>query len=391
MASAIRPARVRALLARTLSCPTAPYREGEVIAWVREFAAARPRLALREDRDGNLYLRRRGVRPSRAPLVLAAHMDHPGFRALRSRRVRGGFRVDALFLGGVRPEFLPGSGVRFHDPEAGPDPGRGAGIRARVGTTRPDRGGGAQRAGLRAAARVPPGAFGTWDLPGFRRSRRDPDRIETRAADDLAGVASILALLDAVDRIDPARRVDVRALLTRAEEVGFVGAVAAARARRLPRGARVVVIEASKALPDAPQGAGPILRVGDRTSIFDDGLTRWLDRVGAALAGPSGRRFRFQRKLMDGGTCESTAFQQYGYRCAALCLPLGNYHNMGPRGRIAVETIRLSDAVGLVRLFEGMVRHAGDAPRAGTPDPLRHRLDRLLARGRKGLARDPFA
>jgi len=238
---------------------------------------------------------------------------------------------------------------------------------------------------------TPPGAFGTWDLPGFRRSRRDPDRIETRAADDLAGVASILALLDAVDRIDPARRVDVRALLTRAEEVGFVGAVAAARARRLPRGARVVVIEASKALPDAPQGAGPILRVGDRTSIFDDGLTRWLDRVGAALAGPSGRRFRFQRKLMDGGTCESTAFQQYGYRCAALCLPLGNYHNMGPRGRIAVETIRLSDAVGLVRLFEGMVRHAGDAPRAGTPDPLRHRLDRLLARGRKGLARDPFA
>jgi len=374
-------ARVRRLLERTLACPTAPYREGEVIAWVREFAASRPWLALREDRDGNLELRRRRVRPTPAPLVLAAHMDHPGFRALRSRRSRTGFRVEAIFLGGVRPEFLRGARARFH--------ARDGELVARVRTITPDPRSGEQRVVLDARRPVPAGAFGTFDLPGFRISRRDPDLVETRAADDLAGLAAILALLDVVDEVDPARRVDVRGLFTRAEEVGFVGALAVARGRRLPRRARIVAVEASKALRDAPQGAGPILRVGDRTSVFDDALSRWIARVGAQLSRDG--RFRWQRKLMDGGTCESTAYQLFGHRCAGMCLPLGNYHNMSERGRIAVETIRLSDLVGLVRFFEGLVRHDRDAPRAGRPDPLRRRLDRTLARGRAGLAQSPFA
>jgi len=384
--SLIRPARVRHLLARTLECPTAPFREGCVIAWVREFAAANPHLRLREDRDGNLTLTRRGVRPSARPLVLAAHMDHPGFRALRSKKVRGGFRIEALFLGGVRPEYFPGARARFHTGEKG--------IVARVERTRRDPRSGEQRVTLSARKPVPAGALGTWDLPGFRISRRNPDLVETRAADDLAGLSGVLALLERIDEIDPKRRVDVRGLFTRGEEVGFVGALAVAQGKRLPRDARIVTIEASKALRDAPQGAGPILRVGDRTSVFDDGLSRWLGRVATGLA-RSGRfhtgRFRYQRKLMDGGTCESTAYQLFGYRCAGLCLPLGNYHNMSERGRIAVETIRLSDMVGLVRFFEGLVRADDDAPRPGRTDPLRKRLGATLQRGRSGLARDPFA
>jgi endoglucanase len=381
MTSRVRPARVLCIAARTLSRPTAPYREGAVIAWVREFAAARPGLVLREDPDGNLELVRRSVPRSRAPLVLAAHMDHPGFRALASRRARGHFAIEALFLGGVRREYFPGARVRFF-------PADGE-VRATVRRARPR--GGELRVELVAKRAVPPGAFGMWDLPAFCRSRRDPDLLLTRAADDLAGVAAILALLDAVERIDPRRRVDVRGLFTRAEEVGFVGALAVARGRRLPRAARIVAIEASKALPGAPQGAGPILRVGDRASSFDDGLGRWIARVGERLAGPRGRGFAFQRKLMDGGTCESTAYQLWGYRCAAMCLALGNYHNMSERGRIAVESIRLSDLVGLVRFFEGLVRFDADAPRPGRPDPLRQRLERRFARARRELRRDPFA
>jgi endoglucanase len=194
-----------------------------------------------------------------------------------------------------------------------------------------------------------------------------------------------------VDRIDPQRRVDVRGQFTRAEEVGFVGALSLAKARRLPLGARIIAIEASKALPDAPQGAGPILRVGDRTSLFDDRLTRWIASVGQALAGPRGKGFRWQRKLMDGGTCESTAYQLFGYRCAGMCLPLGNYHNVGRGGRIAAESIRFSDLVGLVRFFEGLVRHADEAPRPRARDPLRERLEKRLDAGRRDLARDPFA
>ncbi len=383
MASVVRRARVLHIARETLSRPTAPYREGAVIEWVRRFVAGRRHLVLHEDPDGNLFVRRRGVARSRTPLVLAAHLDHPGFRVLRSRRGRSGVQIEALFLGGVRPEFFPGAGARFFAGQRQ--------IRARVLRTQPDRRSGEQRVTLRAREPVPAGAFGMWDLPAFRHARRQPDRLETRAADDLAGVAACLALLDAVERIDPARRVDGVGLFTRAEEVGFVGALAVARGRRLPPGARIVAIEASKALPDAPQGAGPILRVGDRTSIFDDALTRWIARVGARLAGPRGRGFRWQRRLMDGGTCESTAYQLYGYRCAAMCLPLGNYHNMAPNGRIALESIRLSDLVGLVRFFEGLVRDLARAPGTAREDPLRARLERRFRRARRELARDPFA
>lgn len=379
--SFVRPARVLALAARTMACPTAPFREGNVIAWVREWAEKQPHLAVDADAHGNLSIRRRGVRATKSPLVLGAHMDHPGFRALRSTRVGKRHRVDALFLGGVRPEFFRGARARFDD--------GGDGVPARVEAVRPDRRSGELRVRLAARRPVAAGSFGVWDLPGFRRARGNPDLLETRAADDLAGVAAILAVLEQADRIDPARRVDVRALLTRAEEVGFVGAIAAAASGSFPPGARIVAIEASKALPHAPQGAGPILRVGDRMSVFDDALTRWLARVATELAGPRGNRFHWQRRLMDGGTCESTAYQSFGYRCAALCVPLGNYHNMSERGRIEVESIRLSDLVGLVRFFEGMIRRDSDCPRAGAADPLRARLERRFQRSRRSLARDP--
>lgn len=387
--SAVTTAAVLRIAARTMSRPAAPFREGAVIAWVREFAARNPHLALRSDPSGNLELRRRGVRSSASPLVLGAHMDHPGFRALRSKRLPGrrGFAIDALFLGGVRREYFPGARARFY---VGDGDVPATTVAARVVRAAPDPKSGELRVGLEARAAVPAGSWGVWELPDFRRSPRDPDLLETRAADDLAGVAAILAALEVVDRIDPKQSVDVRGLFTRAEEVGFVGAIAAARSGRLPAGARIVAIEASKALPHAPQGAGPILRVGDRTSVFDDGMTRWLGRVAAQLAGPKGNRFAWQRRLMDGGTCESTAYQLYGYRSAALCVPLGNYHNMSERGRIEVESIRLSDLVGLVRYFEGMIQHDADCPRAGAADPLRARLEKRFARGARDLARDPF-
>jgi endoglucanase len=370
--SAIRRDTVLRLARSTFACPTAPFREGAVIAWVREYAAARPHLRLRQDAAGNLELWRRRVPRTRRPLVFGAHMDHPGFRALGSRLEQGHWRVAAELLGGVRTERLPGVRVRFRF--------LGREVAARIERA-------ASPAGIELSARapVPRGAFGVFDLPDFRRAPGAPDRIHTRAADDLAGVAAILALFDAIEHIDPRRRADVRAVLTRGEEVGFAGALAIARGRGLPAGARILAIEASKALPHAPIGGGPILRVGDRTSVFDDGLTRWMGRVAAGLP------FPWQRRLMDGGTCESTAYQLYGYRCAALCLPLGNYHNMDERGRIRAEIISLSDLVGLARLFEALVRDEARAPGGGRGDPLKSRLDSRARAQRRELARDPFA
>jgi putative aminopeptidase FrvX len=382
--SEIRRNSVLRMAERTLSCPTAPYREGEVISWVREFAAERPHLRLREDPDGNLELRRVGVRASRSPLVLAAHMDHPGFRAVRSTKRRGGGnRVEALFLGGVPLASFAGSRARFYTPDGT--------IRARVEKARLDPRSGEKRVVLSAARAVPRGAYGIWDLPLFRFTRRR-DLIEACAVDDLAGLSGILCLLDAVDRIDRTRRADVRAVFTRAEEVGFVGALSIARNRRLPKASRIVAIEASMALPDAPQGGGPIVRVGDRTSVFDDPLTRAISAVGQKLAGPKGTAFAWQRKLMDGGTCESTAYQRFGYACTGMCLPLGNYHNVGREGRITPESILLSDLVGMVRFFEALVREEARPKKATRPrDPLRSRLESLHDRARKNLARSPFS
>jgi endoglucanase len=94
---------------------------------------------------------------------------------------------------------------------------------------------------------------------------------------------------------------------------------------------------------------------------------------------------------MDGGTCEATAFQQHGFRCAALCVPLGAYHNMGDDGRIRAESIRLSDLVGLIRFLEGLVRRDDDCPKPRARDPLRARFDTILRRRRRALAGDPFA
>ena len=71
------PERLRELVREVVSIPSAPYLEGGVRDYLRDFAAARG-LAHEEDAYGNVRITyRRGRR--RRPLVLGAHMDHPGF------------------------------------------------------------------------------------------------------------------------------------------------------------------------------------------------------------------------------------------------------------------------------------------------------------------------
>ena len=54
---------------------------------------------------------------------------------------------------------------------------------------------------------------------------------------------------------------------------------------------------------------------------------------------------------MDGGICEATIFGALGYRAAGRCLPLGNYHNGAPEGRIESEYIHIEDYLGGVELL----------------------------------------
>jgi len=121
------------------------------------------------------------------------------------------------------------------------------------------------------------------------------------------------------------------------------------RAKQIPKSALVVSVEMSKERPWARIGHGPVVRVGDRTSIFDPKATAYLLRA-AERCRERDSAFRAQRCLMDGGTCEATAFVGYGYRAGGLCLPLGNYHNIGRNLRPRAEYVSLRDLEQLLKL-----------------------------------------
>jgi endoglucanase len=170
---------------------------------------------------------------------------------------------------------------------------------------------------------IAPGDIARWHFP---RAEIIDGCIHTDACDDLAAVAAALCVLEEMLSIPEAAHVGV--LLTVAEEVGFLGAIHAARQAWVPKSARLICLENSRSFPnDSPIGAGAILRVGDRLSVFTPDLTNELTRLFAEEK-KRNPTFAYQRKLMAGGACEATAFAAYGYHSTCLCLPLGNYHNM---------------------------------------------------------------
>lgn len=323
--------RTLSILERILRQPTAPFHEHRVR---RELQAVLDEAGVphRTDAAGNLVARYRAGRAK--PFAMAAHMDHPGFEVLSA----AGGSAAARWNGQVPPFDL--KGARLALCRAG----------RRVGTAVVADGDGRRPKEKASALRlkVPPGTragdFGHADLVAFRLSG---GRVVSKALDNVAGCAAMAAVLDLLAR----RRLpgDVTALFTRAEEVGFHGALAAIRAGTVPRRLPMVVLECSKAIAGVEMGSGPVIRVGDKASVFDPDLAAACEIAARALQAedPS---FRFQRRLMDGGTCEASAFGLSGWRAVCLAFPLGNYHNVGPRG-LAPEYIAQSDFLSGVRLL----------------------------------------
>jgi endoglucanase len=357
------PKELARLAGRLMSCPAAPFHEAGVRAVV-ELICAENHLACERDPFGNVLVRL-GDKSAGRPLVLAAHMDHPGFEIVRSL---GGRRWLARFNGGVPDRYFRAHiPLRLH-PGATP---------ARLGR----RQGKEKLFEVHAIGAILDHAahpeFAVWELEDFAVRG---GRIHGRSCDDLVGVASILATLIELKR--SRSRVHVIGVISRAEEIGFQGALTVADAQLLPKDSLVVSLETSKELPPTKMGQGVILRVGDRTSIFDSAGMRFLGEVAAGLQAED-RKFEFQRALMYGGTCEATAYQEFGYQTAAVCVALGNYHNCHPRGRIASEYVSLSDACGMVRLLVEAARQmrAFDKLTAKLPA----RLDALLREARRNL------
>ena len=361
----------RKILHDVLSLPTAPFAEHYVIEHVRSFCERRG-VHVTADAAGNLLAHLRvGKRRIKRPVCITAHLDHPGFVADRmvSRR-----RVRAFWRGGVPKEYFVGSDVRFFvDGAWTPGKVRSITLTTRDGRERVD------TALIDVSDAVPKGAIGMWDFgdPVARGTR-----IHARACDDLAGASAMLCAMDELVRGRDA--CEAYFLFTRAEEVGFIGAIAAARARTIPKNCFVVAMETSSERPFAKMGDGPICRVGDRTSAFTPAVTAFCYRVARELA-KEDRRFQYQRKLMDGGTCESSAYCALGYEATGICIALGNYHNVdAKRKKIGPEYVDLDDFENVVKWFVELARtpHAYD----GRDDE----LDRQIAdleRGYKGLLR----
>jgi putative aminopeptidase FrvX len=330
------------LLTDLCSTPTAPFAEDAVVRFVERFAAKRRRLKLSRDPAGNLLLElppRSRAHQRRPRWVFGAHMDHPGFVADRMIDAR---TLEARFHGWVAIEYVRGTKVRFFD---GDREITGKVIEATPGEH--DRLAVPSRVKVRVRESVPAAAVGMFDVGGGRVRGK---RFHSRVCDNLAGASAALAMLDQLLLRPP--RAPVAVLLTRAEEEGFIGAIAAVRKPRLLRKTdRMVIIECSAMQPYAPQGKGTIIRVGDRTSIFNSALTYFLTRQAEEL-GKRDKTFKHQRALMPGGTCEATVYDAFGYLASSICVPLGNYHNMDrDRGRIAAEYIDLGDWMSMVKLF----------------------------------------
>lgn len=332
------------ILHELCSTPTAPFAEKKVIDYVKAFAAKRRRLRLARDRWGNLLLELRGR--GRGPRwVFAAHMDHPGFVA--ERRVDRN-TLEARFHGGVLSEYVNGAKVRFFT-----DDGEFAGRVTDVASTDSARSNYPNRAIIRIKGDIPPGTPGMFDQ-GVGRVKGG--RFYSRVCDDLAGAAAALTMLDELHRRPPQATVCV--LLTRAEEEGFIGAIGAATEPKLLRKTdRIIAIECSAQQPYAPQGKGCIIRIGDRSSIFNSDLSFFMTHQAEQLQkkDPS---FRFQRALMPGGTCEATVYDIYGFVAGSICVALGNYHNMDrEKQKIAPEYVDVNDWKHMVQLFLHLARN----------------------------------
>jgi endoglucanase len=355
------------ILKELCSVPTAPFAEQHVVRYVEQFVKARKGLRLSKDSHGNLLVELPS-RSKRPRWVFGAHMDHPGFVA---EKMLGPRTLQAHFRGWVLPEFFKGAKVRFFADDGG---GEVTGVIEEFATG--EERGVPSIVQLRVKGTVEPGSPGMWDQG---ESRIKGGKFYSRVCDDLAGAAGALTMLDQLYRKPPAAPVAV--LLTRAEEEGFVGAIASVLKPELLRKTdRIIAIETSAMQPYAKQGDGAILRVGDRTSIFNSALTYFLGQKADELVKRQKKTFKYQRALMPGGTCEATVYDVYGYTAASICVALGNYHNMDrERGKIGPEYIDLADWQSMVKWFVHLAKtgHEFEPGHGALRERIEKRFDKL--------------
>jgi putative aminopeptidase FrvX len=321
------------------ACPTAPCHETLVRNCVYQGLKGLPHIVTEQDEFGNLHVTYDYRADDREQVRLVAHMDHPGFVV---RRGEGAPEVH--FAGGVEERYFVGKRIVFYSEKSYQALGRAV----ITGTTFSEE---TKRVAIKGE--IPPdAAFAMWDLPKARCTKR---LFVAPACDDLAQVALMLALLR---RLSLGKaRAHVNALFTRGEEIGFAGALAALKTEVPLVWMPTLSLEISKAKGFAKIDGGPVVRVGDRLSVFDSKITNWLETAFRDLQAAKPET-TYQRLLMGGGTCEASVFLRAGLPTGALCVALNNYHNMGPGTSIRAESISLHDWQGLYDFLFFLVTEA---------------------------------
>ncbi len=333
-------------LRELVSIPTAPFFEEAIGDYICQFLK-RFNLPYEIDQYGNIIARyQKGeVRQS---LTLMAHTDHPAFELEnRLSEPNAAFpeaNWSARLLGGVGLDwFKQPCAVKVFPANDRQQPLEGQLLGAEL-IEQPR----AIRLFLKLAENsdLTSGNFGIWSLTDFELTE---DFIHARVIDDLVGCAA--ALLSIWKLAQEEAETNLWAVFTRAEEVGLVGAELIFKQNILPADTFVVSIEASKTLPGAIQGEGPVIRVGDRGFTFSEEAEFILKKAADRLV-----PLKTQRQLMSGGGCEASAAIMQGYSATGLAFPLGNYHNMTSDFRLAPENIHLHDYLGGITLLQEAAR-----------------------------------
>ena len=321
---------------------TVPFSEGFPISSIYEFLRNHPNLKHTKDIYGNIYIKYDGTKSSRFPrTVLTAHLDHPGFRWIADLN-----SMTSLFgiYGGINKSLLINQPVRVYNPINKNSNRSIRGLITKVNDSNKHRPNIEVTFISKQNLKKLNGSFCCLDITPWRLSG---NRLHARVCDDLVGVGAALTTIANLSLSKTPTKVGV--LLTRAEEVGFAGILGALNENYLSKTDVYVNIECSSIRAGAILGGGPIVRVGDRITVFDSDLSSILTNCADDLQ-KNNRNFSFQRKLMDGGACEATPLIRAGLQTGAVAIPLDNYHNDGGTS-LKAEIVDLRDVTNLIRLL----------------------------------------
>ena len=324
---------------RLLAQPVAPFRERHARGYIENFCNDRG-IPTRRDALGNVIATYGPDHPD-TNLAFAAHMDHPGFIIEKDSAAK---TTTAIFYGHVEEEYFRSAKVQVFT-EAGP-------VTARITKTNFNLKTRTKRVHLRLEASVQKGDLGTWLLTPYELKN---NILHSRNCDDGAGCVAILTFLDELAH----RRIrkKVTAIFTIAEEAGLHGAKYICVKKALPKKTVIIAIETSSETPAAKIGNGVVIRVGDASNIFTPEITKFMTAI-AKKTKDSNKNFKYQRKLMDGGTCESSIYYAFGYKTGAVAIPLGNYHNRNfKKKKIEPEFVSAADLENMTTLFVELVRN----------------------------------